>query len=133
MKFGWIGWLNVDTPGCLRPYYSTEAINLARATEQPVTQGVLFTFGGIPGPAANYQGNVHVVTGDRDWIFCGLNCISGAPAGFDSIPAAVTQLYPAAGSFSTYVPQEVGHGINFHVQAPQVYEEMLSYLDRVFY
>jgi hypothetical protein len=106
---------------------------LARATEQPVTQGVLFTFGGIPGPAANYQGNVHVVTGDRDWIFCGLNCISGAPAGFDSIPAAVTQLYPAAGSFSTYVPQEVGHGINFHVQAPQVYQEMLSYLDRVFY
>lgn len=44
------------------PYYTTEAINLARATEQPVTQGVLFTFGSFPGPAKAYNGSVHVVS-----------------------------------------------------------------------
>jgi len=115
------------------PYYTNEAINLARATEQPVTQGVLFTFGSFPGPAPSFRGNVHVVTGDRDWIFCGLNCISGAPAGQASIPAGVSQLYPAAASFSTFIPQDVGHAIAVHVQAPQVNAEVLSYLDRVFY
>jgi len=115
------------------PYFTNAAVSAARASEQPVTRGVLYTFGSFPGPAPAYTGNVHVVTGDRDWIFCGLQCFANAPTGQSSIPAGVTALYPAAASFSAYVPLDVGHGINFHVQAPQVYAETLAYLDRVFY
>ncbi|CAD6581137.1 MAG: hypothetical protein CYPHOPRED_001494 [Cyphobasidiales sp. Tagirdzhanova-0007] len=121
LNFAWFG------------HYSNDAINLARATEQPVTQGVLFTFGALSGKAPMYKGNVHVVTGDRDWIFCELNCIFGAPPGVASIPALVSEYYPSAASFSTYIPAEVGHAINIHQQAPQVYQEILSYLNTVFY
>jgi pimeloyl-ACP methyl ester carboxylesterase len=52
------------------PFYPTAAALLARKTEQPVTQGVLFTFSSIPGPAPGFTGSVAVVTGQTDFIFC---------------------------------------------------------------
>lgn len=90
------------------PSVTPAAAERVRATEQPVTQGVLFTAGSLIGPAPEYRGSVLVVTPDRDWPVCGLNCFTGAPQGFESIPEAVVQLYPAAKSFAAYVPLEVG-------------------------
>lgn len=52
------------------PYYLPQAATIARATEQPVTQGVLFTFLQVGGSAPDFKGFVYSVTGDHDWIFC---------------------------------------------------------------
>jgi hypothetical protein len=91
------------------PFYPTAAATLARKTEAPVTQGVLMTFGSIPAPAPKYTGSVAVVTGEKDFIFCGGNCYN-VPAGMNvsSIPAGVRAIYPAASNFTTYIPANTG-------------------------
>jgi hypothetical protein len=126
-------------------YYTNAAANLARSTEQPVTQGVLFTFGSLPGPAPSYTGNVHVVTGeapphdqqapltseagDKDYIFCLGNCYAVPPgSGKNNVLEFVSALFPAASSFSTEVPANTGHGISAHTSAPAVYAQIQSYL-----
>lgn len=91
------------------PFYSPAAFNRSRETEQPVTQGVLFTLGTIIQPAPNFTGPVHVVTAAQDWLFCFLNCYNvpeGSP--FPSIPEFVQVLYPAASNFSVNIPENCG-------------------------
>lgn len=91
------------------PFYSTAAATLARATEQPVTQGVLFTFGSIAQPAPAFKGSVAVVTGQNDFIFCSGNCYAVPPgSNLSSIPDGVQALYPGASKFTTYVPANTG-------------------------
>lgn len=80
-----------------------------RATEQPVTQGVLFTQTGLVQPAPDFKGPVHVVTAAQDWPFCFLNCYAvpeNSP--YPNIPAYVKELYPAASDFSVYIPENAG-------------------------
>jgi pimeloyl-ACP methyl ester carboxylesterase len=91
------------------PFYPAAAAALARETEQPVTQGVLMTFGSIPAPAPKYKGTVAVVTGEKDFIFCSGNCYN-VPTGMNisSIPAGVQAIYPAASRFETYLPANTG-------------------------
>lgn len=96
------------------PYYSPDSFNLARVTEQPVTQGVLFTFGALPTPATTYSKPVLVATGDHDWIFCGNNCYA---VPINSTKASILDyvqslLYPAVTNFSTYIPANTGHAVN---------------------
>ena len=47
------------------PYYSDAAFQRNRQTEQPVTQGVLFSQGSLMQPASQYTGAVHVVSARR--------------------------------------------------------------------
>jgi hypothetical protein len=85
------------------------AATLARKTEQPVTQGVLFTFGSITAAAPDFKGSVAVVTGQNDFIFCTGNCYAVPEgSGLSSIPAGAKMLYPAASKFTTYVPANTG-------------------------
>merc|ERR1712072_1631163 len=99
------------------PYYSNAAAELARETEQPVTSGVLFTFGGLPGPAKEFSGKVLVATGAKDFIFCNSNCY-GVPEGSDA--ASI----PANSGFSTIIPPNTGHGISAHYSAPATYAQI---------
>lgn len=52
------------------PSYMDAAADYARSTEQPITQGMLFTFGFVSAPAPEYEGFVYAVTGANDWGFC---------------------------------------------------------------
>ena len=81
-----------------------------RETEQPVTQGVLFTQMSLVKNATEFTGPVHVVTAAQDWPFCFLNCYAvpeGSP--YPSVPAYVKELYPATKNFSVYIPANFQH------------------------
>ncbi|EPQ54849.1 alpha/beta-hydrolase [Gloeophyllum trabeum ATCC 11539] len=114
------------------PFYSDAAFQRNRETEQPVTQGVLFTQGVLMQNATQFTGPVHVVTGAEDWPFCFLDCYA-VPANSTrkSIPEYVQELYPAVSDFSVYIPENTGHAVNAHYSAPQVYQEMLGFVRKV--
>ncbi|KAH9837855.1 alpha beta-hydrolase [Rhodofomes roseus] len=112
------------------PYFSAAAFNLTRATEQPATQGVLFTQTAIMGTAHEFTGPVHVVTGAQDLPFCYRDCYAVPPdAKYPNIPAYAQELYPKTSNFSVYIPANTGHAVNQHYSAPDVYQEMLAFVD----
>ncbi|EPQ54837.1 hypothetical protein GLOTRDRAFT_43185 [Gloeophyllum trabeum ATCC 11539] len=136
------------------PYYPDTAFARNRETEQPVTQAVLFTQSRLMQNATEFTGPVHVVTGAEDWPFCFLDCYAvPADSTRKSIPEYVQDLYPAASDFSVYIPANTGcvslfphldmrlaylslpiarHAVNAHYSAPQVYQEMLGFVGKVF-
>ncbi|KAF7983022.1 hypothetical protein HWV62_24662 [Athelia sp. TMB] len=91
------------------PGYTESAFQRARDTEQPTPQASFLTLADIIQPAPTFTGPVHVVTGDKDFIFCLADCYA-APAGSgkSSILDFVQDLYPATGNFSTYIPADTG-------------------------
>lgn len=108
------------------PYYVSDGANkLQRQTEQPVTQGSLFTIGALAGPAKSFTGPVQVVTPDKDFIFA---LSSGIQNGKNLAVEAAKMLYPASKNATGYVPANTGHGINFHQTAKGIYREMLAFL-----
>ncbi|KAH7923574.1 alpha/beta-hydrolase [Leucogyrophana mollusca] len=115
------------------PYYSQAAFDGAVSIEQPVTQGVIFTFGTTPPVSSSFTGPVHVVTGGKDWIFCFENCYavpSGGP--YTSVLDYVQELFPATNGFSTYIPPNTGHEVNLHYSAPTTYQNMLQFAESIF-
>ncbi|KAH7911761.1 alpha beta-hydrolase [Hygrophoropsis aurantiaca] len=115
------------------PGYSQTVADYARATEQPVTQGVLFTNANNITAAPDFKGDVLVVTGAQDWIFCYSNCYAVPPnSTYPNIPAYAQELYPAANYFSTYLPENTGHIVNLHYSAPETYQQILQFAEMVF-
>ncbi|KZT28707.1 alpha beta-hydrolase [Neolentinus lepideus HHB14362 ss-1] len=115
------------------PYYSDAAFDHNRKTEQPVTQGVLFTQMGLMQNATNFTGPVHVVTAANDWPFCFNDCYAVPESStYNSIPEYVQELYPMTSNFSVYIPDNTGHAVNAHYSAPYVYQEMLEFVSNVF-
>ncbi|GJE99830.1 hypothetical protein PsYK624_161030 [Phanerochaete sordida] len=115
------------------PYFPEDALQRTYQTGQPVTQGVLFTQGVIMQNATDFTGAVHVVTGAQDFPFCDGNCYavpSGGP--YTSIPAYTKTFYPSASNFSVYIPANTGHNINGHYSAPEVFQDMLQFVESVF-
>ncbi|EPQ29166.1 uncharacterized protein PFL1_03453 [Pseudozyma flocculosa PF-1] len=110
------------------PYYSEQAFKLARSTEQAVTLGSLFTIGLVGGPAPNFNKPVQVVNGAKDFIFCSSNCWGG-PDGTD-IPSGVKQFYPAASKFSSFIAENVGHGITAHYAQPMIAEKIIEFISQ---
>ncbi|EMD39654.1 hypothetical protein CERSUDRAFT_92149 [Gelatoporia subvermispora B] len=115
------------------PYYSEAAFQRNRETEQPVSQGVLFTQTGLIKNATDFTGPVHVVTGAQDVPFCFRDCYA-VPAGspYSSIPEYAKDLYPKAKNFSVYIPANTGHAVNTHYSAPAAYQEMLQFVAQAF-
>jgi hypothetical protein len=125
-------------------YYTNAAANLARSTEQPATQGVLFTFGSLPGPAPSYTGNVHVVTGEAAPQDEGVSDMSGRRQRLHLLPRQLLRR-PArlreeqrpgvrVGSlprrFFVLYGDACQHrlGISAHTSAPAIYAQIQSYL-----
>ncbi|EST06734.1 hypothetical protein PSEUBRA_004657 [Kalmanozyma brasiliensis GHG001] len=107
------------------PYFSDASFRLARATEQPVTLGSLFSIGAVGGPS-NFTGPVQVVNGAKDFIFCSSNCWGG-PNG-TAIPDGVKELYPQAKNFTSYIAENTGHGITAHYAQPMIAEEIARWI-----
>jgi len=83
--------------------------------------------------AQSFQGPVHVVTGDKDFIFCLANCYAVPPdSGKASLLDYVEDLYPSTRKFSTYIPANTGHAANQHISAPETYKNMLAFAEDVF-
>ncbi|PWN53405.1 alpha/beta-hydrolase [Violaceomyces palustris] len=105
--------------------YDQASFDLARSTEQAVTLGSLFTIGTVSGTAKDFKGPVQVVTGAKDFIFCSSNCWNGD--GSNKLEG-VKDLYPAAKSFDTLVPEAVGHGVTAHRAQPEISRMMLEFI-----
>lgn len=109
------------------PYYVTAAANkLQRNTEQAVTQGGLFTIGGLAGPAADFNKPVLVVLPDKDFIF---SLSAGIQNGMNLAEQAVKMLYPASSAGKGIVIANAGHGLNFHSTAKGAYTQQIDFLD----
>jgi len=112
------------------PFYDPGVAAYSVATSAPVTLGVLFTFGGLASPT-RFTGPVHVVTGARDWVFCGAQC-DIKPDGVHTILELVgPALYPNSSNFSTYSPQNTGHGANMHFSTPATYTNIFDWFASV--
>lgn len=91
---------------------------------------MLFSQTAIMGTADAFTGPVHVVTGAQDMPFCFRDCYAVPPgAKYPSIPAYAQELYPKTRNFSVYIPENTGHAVNQHYSAPDVYQEMLAFVD----
>ncbi|ELU39148.1 hypothetical protein AG1IA_06814 [Rhizoctonia solani AG-1 IA] len=95
---------------------SIGAFKQAYNTKQTHTLGEFLTIGEpISKPATDYKGHVFVVTGEKDIIFCGGNCLQKSTTGSGSSLLDDTKpLYPNAASFSTYVTPGAGHALFTH-------------------
>ncbi|KAJ3548248.1 hypothetical protein NMY22_g1331 [Coprinellus aureogranulatus] len=76
--------------------------------------------------APQYTNPLLVVTGDKDYIFCGGNCFQKVN-GTDLV-AGTKELFPAVTNFATYIPAMTGHGVNAHFSAPKTYAQIQKWL-----
>jgi pimeloyl-ACP methyl ester carboxylesterase len=111
------------------PFFTAAAGRLSRATEEPVTQGALFTSSASPDVVKTYNGSITVVTAQKDVIMCGGNCLD-VPMGLNvtSLLDTVKPLYPAASNFTTYMPKNMGHGISAHNESGTVHVWIQNHL-----
>ncbi|EFX01970.1 ctr copper transporter family protein [Grosmannia clavigera kw1407] len=80
--------------------------------------------------ASNFTGAVTVVTGQQDVAFCyGNSTILGdCGQGDSSLPAQAQTLFPNASSFAYYVPEQMGHDLNLHYKARDVFKYVHDWL-----
>ncbi|KII91729.1 hypothetical protein PLICRDRAFT_123246 [Plicaturopsis crispa FD-325 SS-3] len=103
------------------PEFDFANLELAETTKATLTIGELLTQGeALASPATSYTGPVFVVTGDKDFIFCGANCYQSMNGSANLLEPSKA-LFPAASSFSTYIPVGTGHAVNQHFSAPETY------------
>ncbi|QRW25236.1 alpha/beta hydrolase family protein [Rhizoctonia solani] len=109
--------------------YDEGAFKQAYNTKQTHTLGEFLTIGEpISKPATDYKGHVFVVTGEKDIIFCGGNCLQKSTTGSGSSLLDDTKpLYPNAASFSTYVTPGAGHALFTHYGTAETISAILSW------
>ncbi|KAJ1305918.1 hypothetical protein OPQ81_010637 [Rhizoctonia solani] len=110
-------------------YYDEAAFKLAYDTKQTHTLGEFLTIAEpVSKPASEYKGHVFVVTGEKDIIFCGGNCLqkpTQAPG--NNLLDDTKVFYPKAASFSTHVPRGAGHALFAHHGTDQSISQILDW------
>ncbi|KAJ1305920.1 hypothetical protein OPQ81_010639 [Rhizoctonia solani] len=109
--------------------YDEDAFKLAYNTKQTHTLGEFLTIAEpVSKPATDYKGHVFVVTGEKDIIFCGGNCLQKPTQGSgNSLLDDTKTFYPNAASFSTHVPPGAGHALFAHRGTDQAIATILSW------
>ncbi|KAF8756545.1 alpha beta-hydrolase [Rhizoctonia solani] len=80
-------------------------------------------------PAPEYKGHVFVVTGEKDLIFCGGNCLQKpARASGDTLLDDTKTFYPNAASFSSYVPPGAGHALFAHHHTDETIDRIIAWI-----
>lgn len=110
------------------PDYNQSVLALTEARKGPVTYGEVITLGQGTVPT-NFTGPVAVATGDRDFIFCGGDCTTGANStGYASIPAAVGALFNQSRNFTTLIQPNAGHALQLANSNANSTAQILSFL-----
>ncbi|KAF8219650.1 hypothetical protein L208DRAFT_1338747 [Tricholoma matsutake] len=107
------------------PAFDPEILEQLSSTRATVTLGELFTQ--TAKPALSYSNPLLVLTGDKDFIFCGGNCYQSMN-GSSNLVEPSKHLFPAVSDFNFNIPAETGHGINAHYSAPGVYRTMQDWI-----
>ncbi|CAE6415564.1 unnamed protein product [Rhizoctonia solani] len=110
-------------------FYDEGAFKLAYDTKQTHTLGEFLTIAEpVSKSATGYKGHVLVVTGEKDIIFCGGNCMQKPTQGSGNNLLDDTKIfYPKAASFSTHVPPGAGHALFAHYGTDQVISHILDW------
>ncbi|CAE6403102.1 hypothetical protein ACGC1H_005056 [Rhizoctonia solani] len=110
-------------------FYDEDAFQLAYNTKQTHTLGEFLTIAEpVSKPATDYKGHTYVVTGEKDLIFCGGNCLQKATTvPGNSLLDDTKTLYPNAASFSTYVPPGAGHALFTHHGTDKTISQILAW------
>ncbi|PPQ76378.1 hypothetical protein CVT26_015386 [Gymnopilus dilepis] len=119
---------NDQQPFLLYPFFDRNVLIAASETKQTSTVGEYLTIGAHV--ANNYTNPVLIVTGERDFIFCGADCYQKS-AGFDNLVQASGALFPNSRHFSYNIPANVGHGVNLHLGAPEVFKTIQTWISEV--
>lgn len=109
------------------PGADTNIIYYAEQNKQPFTVGELLTLGGAP-VTSPFAGPVQVVTGRQDSPYCSGDCLATGDPAMPNIPAGVKMYLPESSNFTTYIPEDVGHGLNLHYNAVMAYREIQEFL-----
>ncbi|MCO5590044.1 hypothetical protein L7F22_044013 [Adiantum nelumboides] len=108
------------------PYFVTEGANkLQRETEQPVTQGSLFTIANVGGVAQSFKGPVQVVLPDKDFIFA---LSAGEQNGKNLAEESAKTLYPSSKNATGILIANSGHGLAFHTVAKGANQRILQFI-----
>ncbi|TEB24087.1 hypothetical protein FA13DRAFT_1639058 [Coprinellus micaceus] len=101
------------------PNYDPAILKDTEAGKWSATIGEFLTAGGSP--ALNYTNPVIVVTGEKDYVACGANCLTKANGTNLNLVEATKSLFPATRNYSTYIPLNTGHGLTAHLSAPETH------------
>ncbi|CUA74542.1 hypothetical protein RSOLAG22IIIB_05602 [Rhizoctonia solani] len=109
--------------------YDEGAFKHAYDTKQTHTLGEFLTIAEpVSRPANEYNGHVFVVTGEKDIIFCGGNCLQKpTKASGNNLLDDTKVLYPRAASFSSHVPSGAGHALFAHYGTDSTISTILSW------
>lgn len=109
------------------PAVDANIISYSEQNKHPFTVGEILTLGPAP-VMSNFSGPVQVVTGRQDAIYCAGDCLNTGDPAMPNIPAGVGTYFPQSSNFSTYIPENAGHGINLHYTARMIYQEIQDFL-----
>ncbi|QRV83965.1 alpha/beta hydrolase family protein [Ceratobasidium sp. AG-Ba] len=113
--------------------YDEGAFQQAYNTKQTFTMGEFMTIGEpISQIAPDYKGDVFVVTGEKDLIFCGGNC-NQKPTKVEgnSLLDDTKTYFPNCKSFNTYVPPGAGHALFTHHGTDVTMSKIMEWAGRV--
>ncbi|CAG8951122.1 hypothetical protein HYFRA_00006520, partial [Hymenoscyphus fraxineus] len=102
--------------------YDIALLNLAFQLAQPLAAVEYLTLSTLPLSSPGFTGPVMVMDGENDFPLCGGNCVG-------TLGPAQT-LYPNATDLQTVLHPNVGHGINYSLNATAAYNVLLDYLHK---
>ena len=106
-----------------QPDYDVEAAQYAQGISQPAAVGEFLTLLPNLTPGARFTGKLWIGSGQRDYIICSGNCdVEFAGQGHGNLWKGVEK--PRA-----YVLPNAGHGVNFHLNSPDLFADIVQFLD----
>ncbi|KAF8970842.1 Alpha/Beta hydrolase protein [Flammula alnicola] len=108
------------------PFFDPRVLQIASDTKATATLGEFLSQSASV--AINYTNPVIVVTGAHDFIFCGGNCYQSINGSTNLIEPS-KDLFPAVQNFEYFIPANVGHGINLHYGAPEVFSKIQAWIE----
>ncbi|KAF8901328.1 Alpha/Beta hydrolase protein [Gymnopilus junonius] len=119
---------NDQQPFFLFPFFDPNVLRSASETKQTSTIGEYLTLGA--NVASNYTNPVLVVTGDKDYIFCGGDCYQPF-AGFDNLVLSAKVLFPNVAKFNYSIPANTGHAANLHFGSQNVFKTIQAWISEL--
>ncbi|PPQ94914.1 hypothetical protein CVT25_004400 [Psilocybe cyanescens] len=108
------------------PFFDFDVLKFASATKGSATLGEFLTLSAQA--ALNYTNPIFVVTGDKDFIFCGGDCFQLFPGAPVNVVEASKVLFPSVQKFNVSIPANTGHAINVHFGAENVYASIQGWI-----
>ncbi|KAF1957297.1 alpha/beta-hydrolase [Byssothecium circinans] len=106
-----------------QPDYTIETAQYAQSITQPGAVGEFLTLFPDFARSAEFTGKLWIGSGQRDYIVCSGNCdVTFAGEGYRGVWKGVREPRP-------FVLKGAGHGVNFHLNAQDLFKDILGFLD----